>query len=88
MTVCVPLILYRAVVLHDYDAITRRVVFRNVDARIRSGERCNPSLNSKVVQKACSMTIDFESPSLPFHLLQLSGRYAIALPFTLCCLSL
>ena len=30
--------------------------------------------NSKVIQKASSMTMDFEAAAAPFHLLQLSGR--------------
>ena len=76
--------------MHDYDVITRRVNFRNIDTRggvAMSG--VPPELNSddtsasssplissngKVVQKASSVSLDFESPSLPFHLVQLSGR--------------
>jgi len=76
--------------MHDYDAITRRAVFRNVDTRPRTthgnsyATSMNPSPNdsttigekgnSKVVQKASSVSIDFEATAAPFHLIQLSGR--------------
>ena len=36
---------------------------------VQSGAAC------KVLQKACSLTVDFESAALPFHLLQLSGSW-------------
>ena len=49
------------VVLNDYDAIMRRAVFRNVS-----------ELNhTKVVHRAFSLTVDFESTSTPFYLVQL-----------------
>lgn len=74
--------------MHDYDAITRRAVFRNVDTRPRTthgtsyATSMNPNPNSitaekgnsKVVQKASSVSIDFEATAAPFHLIQLSGR--------------
>jgi alpha-galactosidase len=60
------------VVLHEYDAVMRRAVFRNVDNDnySRMGDRIG-----KVVQKACSFTIDFELGADPFHMLQLSGSW-------------
>ena len=66
--------------MHDYDVITRRAVFRNVDTRPRvysAGNPCGPGEgvgNSKVVQKASSLSIDFEATAQPFHLIQLTGR--------------
>lgn len=76
------------VVIHEYNAILRRTVFRNTDKRPRNVCQYSPPLstfpsciepssigNSKVIQKASSMTIDFEFPSIPFHLIQLSGRF-------------
>lgn len=66
--------------MHDYDAITRRAVFRNVDTRPRAYGSNNPCGapgvvgNSKVVQKASAMSLDFEATSAPFHLVQLNGR--------------
>lgn len=67
--------------MHDYDAIIRRAVFRNVDSRPRArvtGNNCENAEgqqgNSKVVQKASSMSLDFEATSAPFHLVQLNGR--------------
>jgi hypothetical protein len=68
--------------MHDYDAITKRAVFRNVDKRPCSGNDVNicslasPVGNSKVVQKASSVTVDFERVASSFHLVHLSGRYA------------
>jgi hemolysin-activating ACP:hemolysin acyltransferase len=67
--------------MHDYDAITKRAVFRNVDTRPCSGNDVNicslaaPVGNSKVVQKASSVTVDFERVASSFHLVHLSGRY-------------
>lgn len=68
--------------MHEYDAITRRAVFRNVDTRPRSFSSGNPCGivavgNSKVVQKASAMSLDFEATAAPFHLIQLNGRYNI-----------
>ncbi len=64
---------YSLVAMHDYDCFTRRAVFRNVDKRSRQENNWEDS-NSKVIQKASSVTIDFECPAKPFHILQLSGR--------------
>lgn len=71
------------VAMHDYDAIIRRAVFRNVDSRPRArvtGNNCENAEgqqgNSKVVQKASSMSLDFEATSAPFHLVQLNGSWA------------
>ena len=60
--------------MHDYDAITRRAVFRNVDTRPRAHPPTPASVsannghsadggagNSKVVQKASSLSLDFEA---------------------------
>ena len=55
--------------MHEYDALIRRTVFRNVDTRHYEGKKY-----VKIIQKASSVTVDFESTSLPFHLVQLSGR--------------
>ena len=68
---------FNKVVLHHYDAITRRAVFRNLestDSTLETNSSGQINQISKVIQKASSLTIDFESPSLPFHLVQLSGR--------------
>jgi len=83
------------VAMHNYDVITRRAVFRNVDKRPRDNtssrygggmEQLSPGNNeekggspslvgySKVIQKASSFTMDFESAVNPFHMVQLSGR--------------
>jgi hypothetical protein len=35
--------------------------------------------NSKVVQKASSLTLDFERVASPFHLVHLSGRYNLGI---------
>lgn len=71
--------------MHDYDCVTRRVVFRNNDRRKSAPQSHNQQSQeeqqqqdgsgfSKVIQKASSLTIDFEQPSKPFHMVQLSGR--------------
>eukprot|EP01040_Poterioochromonas_malhamensis_P013876 gene13876-15312_t len=63
--------------MHNYDCITRRAIFRNKDQRPHSSEIGTPSLgSSKVIQKASSMTIDFECAIHPFHVVQLSGSWA------------
>ena len=54
--------------LKGYDAITRRAVIKNNDTR--SGG----SQIEKVLERAMSFTIDFETTSNPFYLVQLSGR--------------
>ena len=62
--------------MHHYDVVTRRAVFRNADKT--SSSRCHPPDSvraGKVVQRACSFTVDFESTSTPFYLLQLSGSW-------------
>jgi hypothetical protein len=72
--------------MHDYDAITRRAVFRNCDTRLRNHFSCEKDVctgekedcaigNSKVIHKASSLTIDLEAASMDFYLVQLSGRY-------------
>lgn len=63
--------------MHNYDVITRRAVFRNVDKRLSDNNGGSEVIEgfSKVIQKASSLTVDFESASTPFYLVQLSGRY-------------
>jgi alpha-galactosidase len=53
------------VCMHNYDAITRRAVFRNTttDKNIS-------------ISRAHSFTVDFESTTSAFHLVQLSGSWA------------
>lgn len=68
--------------MHNYDAITRRTVFRNVDKRRKCSSvmlsndshefECGGS--SKVILKASSVSLDFEAEPRSFHLVQLSGR--------------
>ena len=66
-----------AVAMHDYDCITRRAIFRNTPSTCApSATGCEAHSSSKVVQKASSLTIDFESPIQPFHMVQLSGSWA------------
>ena len=60
--------------MHNYDALIRRTVFRNVDTRSVTYAAGGKRLG-KVIQRAFSMTVDFESTSVPFHQVQLSGRY-------------
>ena len=60
--------------MKDYDAIIRRTVFRNVDLRMRFGKDGVPKPAIKVIHRASSFTLDYESTSTPFYLLQLSGR--------------
>jgi hypothetical protein len=68
--------------MHNYDCIIRRAVFRNADSRkmpisgggVSSKLDNNGMGSNKVIQKASSITIDFESSYKPFHLVQLSGR--------------
>lgn len=62
------------VVLHNYDVITRRTVLRNEDKRLRLDEDGKVAETTKVVEKASSFTIDYESTSTPFYLVQLSGK--------------
>lgn len=69
------------VCMHDYDVITRRAVFRNVDQRSNCSYNMMSSRTddyacgaSKVILKASSVTVDFESEATPFHLVQLAGR--------------
>ncbi len=77
--------------MHEYDVITRRAVFRNVDTRRCTGNDVNtcditsPVGNSKVLQKASSVSLDFEATASPFHLVKLSGRCVISfLMYMLC----
>ncbi len=67
--------------MHNYDVITRRTVFRNIDQQatcstlmLNSNSKSYHCGSSKVIGKASSMTIDFEAEPHPFHLIQLSGR--------------
>jgi hypothetical protein len=64
------------VAMHNYDCITRRAVFRNADQRPRreSGSYTGKG-NSKIIQKASSVTIDFEFAFKPFYMSHLTGRY-------------
>ena len=69
------------VCMHDYDVITRRAVFRNVDQRSNCSYNMMSNRNedyacgaSKVIIKASSATVDFEAEATPFHLVQLVGR--------------
>jgi hypothetical protein len=72
----------QTVAMHNYDCIVRRAVFRNTDSRkmpisgggVSSKLDNNGMGSNKVIQKASSITIDFESSYKPFHLVQLSGR--------------
>ena len=59
------------VCLHNYDAIARRTVFRNRQSHSSSGDE-----RPKLIQRAHSVTVDFESSNSPFHLVQLSGSWA------------
>ena len=58
---------------HQYDAITRRVVFRRIKP---IGKLHNQSLANIIIERAHSCTIDFESSTAPFHLVQLNGNWA------------
>lgn len=67
---------------HEYDAITRRVIFRNEDtrnicSRVLVGNKDEEYVcgSSKVLTKACSSTIDFEAEATPFYLIHLSGSW-------------
>jgi hypothetical protein len=67
--------------MHNYDVITRRAVFHNVDQRSNCGENEMKTSRderfcgaSKVILKASSATIDMEAEAEPFHLVQLAGR--------------
>lgn len=64
-------------VLHNFDCIVRRVTFRNLDNRIISASSdCISQNMTKIIQRACSMTVDFEGNSSPYYLIQLSGSWA------------
>ena len=56
---------------HNYDAITRRVVFRNCERTAKG-----VAADSKVLLRAMSATLDFESNSEEFFLTKLSGSWA------------
>jgi len=79
------------VAMHDYDAVTRRAVFRNVDTRSRthygppgddagSSDHCGhcSCTPSKEKGNSKSMTIDFEATNAPFHLVNLTGRFDVS----------
>ena len=53
------------VCMHHYDAVMRRAVFRNVS-----------SDNKIAIARAHSFTVDFESTTKAFHIVQLSGSWA------------
>lgn len=69
--------------MHNYDVITRRTVFRNIDRRdvcsnvmiAGSGDNVQCG-SSKVILKASSFSLDFEAEPEPFYQVQLSGRYS------------
>eukprot|EP01039_Chlorochromonas_danica_P002520 gene2520-2760_t len=63
------------VVMHDYDVITRRAVFRNMHDSTKDG-RSNNKERSKVIQKASSATLDFELSATAFYMTQMSGSWA------------
>jgi hypothetical protein len=68
--------------MHNYDVITRRTVFRNVDKRKTCSNVMLAKDNmdfqcgggSKVLLKASSVSVDFEAEPHSFHMVQLSGR--------------
>jgi hypothetical protein len=64
------------VAMHNYDCITRRTVVRNSDQRPTKDCGASPSGkgNSKIIQKASSVTIDFEFAFKPFYMSHLTGR--------------
>jgi alpha-galactosidase len=64
------IVLHSYTVMHHFDALTRRAVFRNVDTRN------NGAGYSKVVQRAYSFTLDCEADVQPFHFVKLSGSWA------------
>ena len=63
------------VALHEFNAITRRAVFRRTPC-VDSVPPQDPNSSAITIQRAHSLTIDFEASSAPFHLLQLSGNWA------------
>lgn len=70
MTLCIFL-----VAIHDFDAITRRTVFRNCSSST-SEERNGGPERSKIIHKACSATMDFEFAATQFYLTQICGSWA------------
>jgi hypothetical protein len=73
------------VCMHDYDVITRRAVFRNVDQRSSCSYPPMLSASSakedyacganKVLMKASSATVDFEAEASSFYCTQLTGSW-------------
>jgi hypothetical protein len=68
--------------MHDYDCISRRAVFRNVERRdtctnvmLGGGHGEFQCGSSKVLLKASSFSLDLEAEPLPYHLVQLSGSW-------------
>lgn len=70
--------------MHNYNVITRRTVFRNMDRRTTcsavmmssDGTEFECGSSSKVILKASSTTVDFEAEPQEFHCVQLSGSWA------------
>lgn len=62
-----------AVVMHNYDVITRRAVFRNMHDSTKDGN-LDSKERSKVIHKASSATLDFELSATAFYMTQMSGR--------------
>ncbi len=58
------------VALHNYDAITRRVVIRNID------NRDYEKIYGKVIERAFSSTIDMEASNQEYHIVKLCGSWA------------
>jgi alpha-galactosidase len=56
--------------MHDYDAIIRRVAFKNVSRGHGSGT------DLKILDRAFSTTLDFEATTENYHMVQLSGSWA------------
>jgi hypothetical protein len=62
--------------MHNYDCITRRAVFRNVDERPHKGPDSSSKIikgSSKLIQKASSVTADFDLGFKSFHMTHLTG---------------
>jgi alpha-galactosidase len=58
------------VALHNYDAISRRAVFRNID------NRDYEKIYGKVIERAYSSTIDLEASNKEYHIVKLCGSWA------------
>ena len=60
--------------MHDYDALSRRTVFRNAT---NVSHAVDLKHAGKVILRASAMTIDFESEAKPFHMTHLGGRWVL-----------